>query len=125
MPELTILERLRERQLVRRALDPLSPYINVNLCSFLYVAGDYQGAVDHYDRVLGIFPITPSSTPSLGSPASNRGGSPKPSPTWSEPASRRKMPRCSLWLSWETRTGWRGGRGAPGGFLSGSRSSEK
>ena len=41
------------------ALDPLSPGINVNVGYVLYVAGDYQGAVDHYQNVLQILPDHP------------------------------------------------------------------
>ncbi len=41
------------------ALDPLSPHINLNVGYVLYVAGDHQGAVDHYQNVLKILPNHP------------------------------------------------------------------
>jgi len=46
---------------IRRALalDPLSPQINLNVGYILYIAGDYQGAVDHFQNALQTSPNHP------------------------------------------------------------------
>jgi serine/threonine-protein kinase len=41
------------------ALDPLSPYINMNMGYFLYVAGENEEAEAHYQNALNLFPEHP------------------------------------------------------------------